>query len=120
MWQWLNLEMLLKPELNCILSLCPYWFVPSLVKFSPCHIPFNVRQPCPPTHHGWRSAAKQTEYPRVRVGVVLGKGGVDPVMSRQDVLIEPRIHPLPWPAGRERSSTSHEGVEDGKGVEVGV
>ena len=52
--------------------------------------------------------------------MVLGEGGVDPVVSGQDVLIEPRIHPLPWPAGRERSSTSHEGVEDGKGVEVGV
>ena len=52
--------------------------------------------------------------------MVLGEGGVDPVVSGQDVLIEPRIHPFPGPASRERSSASHEGVEDGKGVKVGV
>ena len=52
--------------------------------------------------------------------MVLCEGGVNPVMSRQDVLIEPGVHSFPRTTSGERPSASHERVQDSKRVEVGV
>ena len=52
--------------------------------------------------------------------MVLCEGRVDPVVPRQDVLVEPGVHALPGAPRRERPPAPHEGIQHGKGVEVGV
>lgn len=62
--------------------------------------------------------AKQAEYARVVVRMVLCLGGVDPVVLSQHVEVELCEHPFPRSSGREGASTAHQGVEDGKGKEI--
>ena len=62
--------------------------------------------------------AQEAEDARVRVGVVLSHGPIDPVILSQHILIDVGVHALARASRREGPPTSHVHVEDSISNEV--